>query len=84
VARRLRAHLRRGGIGVYLLSHTINNDTTHLPTSFEFGSHVGAGLRVGARREATVGIALQHLSNAGIKQPNGGVNFVLLNASFPF
>jgi lipid A 3-O-deacylase len=72
------------GIGVYLLSHTINNDTTHLPTSFEFGSHVGAGLRVGARREATVGIALQHLSNAGIKQPNGGVNFVLLNASFPF
>jgi len=71
------------GIGAYLLSHTINNDTTHLPTSFEFGSHVGAGLRLGARREITVGIALQHLSNAGIKQPNGGVNFVLLNASFP-
>ena len=72
------------GFGVHLLSETINNDTTHLPTSLEFGSHVGAGLRVGERREATVGIALQHLSNAGIKQPNGGVNFVLLNASFPF
>ena len=40
------------GIGVYLLSHTINNDTTHMSTSFEFGSHVGAGLRLGrgARR----------------------------------
>jgi hypothetical protein len=72
------------GIGVYLLSDTINNDTTHLATSLEFGSHVGAGLRIGERREATVGIALQHLSNAGIKQPNGGVNFLLLNASFPF
>lgn len=73
-----------GGIGVYLLSHTINNDTTHMSTSFEFGSHIGAGLRLGERRETRVGIAVQHLSNAGIKEPNGGVNFVLLNASFLF
>jgi lipid A 3-O-deacylase len=72
-----------GGIGVYLLSHTINNDVTHMSTSFEFGSHVGVGLRLGERRETRVGIALQHLSNAGIKEPNGGVNFVLLSASFP-
>jgi hypothetical protein len=72
-----------GGIGLYLLSHTINNDVTHMSTSFEFGSHVGVGLRLGERRETRVGIALQHLSNAGIKEPNGGVNFVLLSASFP-
>ena len=72
------------GIGVYLLSHTINNDTTQMSTSLEFGSHVGAGLRLGAQGETRVGIAVQHLSNAGIKQPNGGVNFVLVNASFPF
>jgi hypothetical protein len=72
-----------GGIGLYLLSHTINNDTTHMSTSFEFGSHIGAGLRLGERRETRVGIALQHLSNAGIKEPNGGVNFVVLSASFP-
>ena len=72
------------GIGVYLLSHTINNDTTHMSTSLEFGSHVGAGLRLGPQGETRVGIALQHLSNAGIKEPNGGVNFVLVNVSFPF
>jgi len=72
-----------GGIGLYLLSHTINNDATHMSTSFEFGSHVGTGLRIGERRDIRVGIALQHLSNAGIKEPNGGVNFVLLSASFP-
>jgi hypothetical protein len=71
------------GIGVYLLSHTINNDVTHMSTSFEFGSHVGAGLRLGERRETRVGIALQHLSNAGIKEPNSGVNFLLVSASFP-
>ena len=72
-----------GGIGLYLLSHTINNDVTHMSTSFEFGSHVGAGLRIGERRETRVGIAVQHLSNGGIKEPNSGVNFILLNASFP-
>ena len=71
------------GIGVYLLSHTINNDTTHMSTSLEFGSHAGAGLRLGTGGETRVGIAFQHLSNAGIKQPNGGVNFVLVTASFP-
>ena len=71
------------GIGVYLLSHTINNDVTHMSTALEFGSHAGAGLRLGTRGETRVGIAFQHLSNAGIKQPNGGVNFVLLSASFP-
>ena len=71
------------GIGAYLLSHVINNDTTHMSTSFEFGSHVGAGLRLGEKRDIRVGVSLQHLSNAGIKEPNGGVNFVLLNASFP-
>ena len=72
-----------GGIGLYLLSHTINNDVTHMSTSFEFGSHIGAGLRLGERGETRVGIALQHLSNAGIKEPNSGVNFILLSASFP-
>src|SRR5262252_7702312 len=33
-----RAYLE-GGIGAYVLSKTVNNDSTSLPTSFEFGSH---------------------------------------------
>jgi Lipid A 3-O-deacylase (PagL) len=36
------------GIGVYLLSSTINNDTHQLPSTLQFGSHVGAGLRLQA------------------------------------
>ena len=63
-----------GGIGAYVLSKTVNNDTTSLPTSFQFGSHIGTGL---ALKNASVGVAFQHLSNAGIKQPNGGINFYL-------
>jgi lipid A 3-O-deacylase len=66
------------GIGAYLLSHTINNDNNRLPSALQFGSHIGAGLRLGEARRSSVGLALQHLSNAGIKQPNGGINFYLL------
>lgn len=69
-----------GGIGLYLLSHTISNDANSLPTSVEFGSHVGAGLSFA---KASVGLAVQHISNAGIKQPNGGINFLLLTLSAP-
>src|SRR5262245_58916465 len=63
------------GIGSYLLSKTINNDETRVPSAFEFGSHVGVGVRIGP---GTLGAGLQHISNAGIKQPNGGINLVLL------
>jgi len=68
------------GLGAYLLSHTINNDTNRLPTSLEFGSHLGAGLQLDPR--LSVGLAVQHISNAGIKQPNGGINLYMLTASY--
>ena len=47
-----------------------------MPSAFEFGSHVGAGFSLA--RNHTLGIGLQHLSNAGIKQPNGGIDLVLI------
>lgn len=64
------------GIGPYLLSQTINNEDTRMPSSLEFGSHLGIGFRLA--KDHTLGIGVQHLSNAGIKQPNGGINLVLL------
>ena len=72
-----------GGIGLYLLSKTINNDENRLPSSLEFGSHVGAGFRFSGRHDATIGTAYQHLSNAGIKQPNGGIDLLMATVSFP-
>jgi hypothetical protein len=64
------------GFGGYLLSKSINNDENRVPSAFEFGSHVGVGFRLG--KHHSLGIGLQHLSNAGIKQPNGGIDLVLL------
>src|SRR6266446_6093437 len=68
------------GLGVYLLSHTIHNDTNRLPTSLVFGSHLGAGVQLDPR--LSVGLAVQHISNAGIKQPNGGINLYMLTLSY--
>ncbi|TMI38023.1 MAG: acyloxyacyl hydrolase [Betaproteobacteria bacterium] len=70
------------GLGVYLLSHSIHNDTNRLPTSLEFGSHLGAGVLLDPR--LSVGLAVQHISNAGIKQPNGGINLYMLTTSYRF
>ena len=64
------------GFGGYLLSKTIHNDDTSMPSAFEFGSHLGVGFRLA--KNQTLGIGIQHLSNAGIKQPNGGINLLLL------
>ena len=63
------------GFGGYLLSKTINNDENRLPSSFQFGSHIGVGMKLGP---GTLGVGLQHLSNAGIKQPNGGIDLVFV------
>ena len=64
------------GFGGYLLSKTINNQDTRMPSAFEFGSHLGVGFAL--TKNQTLGIALQHLSNAGIKQPNGGIDLLLV------
>ena len=64
------------GFGGYLLSKTINNDDTRVPSAFEFGSHLGIGISLG--RGHSLGVGIQHLSNAGIKQPNGGIDLLFV------
>ena len=64
------------GFGGYLLSKTVNNEDTRMPSAFEFGSHLGVGFRLA--KNHTIGLGLQHLSNAGIKQPNGGIDLLLV------
>jgi lipid A 3-O-deacylase len=68
------------GFGGYLLSKTINNDVNRLPSAFEFGSHLGVGLALS--KNHTLGVGFQHLSNAGIKQPNGGIDLLLVQYTY--
>jgi len=61
------------GIGVHLLEATSLGDK-HFGTSFQFGDHLGFGYRFGAHGEIDISYRYQHLSNAGIKLPNSGLD----------
>ena len=69
-------------IGLHLLSQQRITAAKEFSTSWQFGDHLGAGLRFGARRQYDLGLRLQHISNASLKRPNPGINFLLLRFAF--
>lgn len=71
-----------GGVGLHLASELYNNNDKHFSTAFQFGDHVGAGYVFSNGLD--LGFRLQHLSNGGIKHPNGGVNYALVRAAYGF
>jgi len=58
------------GIGVALFSGTSAGDQ-QFGSSFNFEDRIGAGLKIGDTQR--VGVRAIHYSNAGIKQPNDGI-----------
>jgi hypothetical protein len=71
-------------VGVHFLTTTSVSDQRKFGSSFQFGDHVGVGLRFGDRGEYDIGYRYQHLSNAGIKEPNQGINFNQLRLQYHF
>lgn len=63
-----------GSIGVRLLSGTHVGERS-LSTAFQFSDQLGLGWQWGAQGRDTLGLRLQHISNADIKKPNPGMNF---------
>ncbi len=63
------------GIGVAAFTSTELEDND-LGSSFQFEDRIGAGLRFSGQE---IGIRALHYSNAGIKQPNGGVEAYTLH-----
>jgi hypothetical protein len=71
------------GVGLHLLSRTSIGDK-QMSTAVQFGSHAGVGYRFGAKGSYEIGYRFQHLSNAGIKKPNAGINFHQLRVQYHF
>jgi lipid A 3-O-deacylase len=71
------------GIGAHLLSHT-SISGREFGSAFQFGDLLGAGWRFGARREYELSLRIEHFSNAGIKQPNRGIEFAMLRIARRF
>ncbi len=72
------------GIGATIADKRYRTPEREFSTRFNFASHLGAGLRLGARRQHEVMLRVQHVSNAGIKHPNPGNNFVQLRYALHF
>ena len=68
-----------GGVGFHLLSETRISGLLDFSTKFQFGNHMGAGYRYG-RYDASM--RLQHLSNAGLRNPNPGINFLQIRLQY--
>ena len=68
------------GIGVAAFENT-QLESNNLGSSFQFEDRIGAGLRFSGQE---VGIRAIHYSNAGIKQPNDGVEAYTLHYRMSF
>jgi lipid A 3-O-deacylase len=72
------------GVGAHFLSETSVSPERRFGSSFQFGSLIGLGMSFGPQRAFDLSYRYQHLSNAGIKAPNQGINFHLLRLGYRF
>ncbi len=70
--------------GVSIGPHYISGAPERQSSGFIFSDNVFGGLRVSITRRAWLnsGIGFRHISNASLKQPNDGVNNIIVNIGF--
>lgn len=64
------------GTGVNRVSPHYRAGDRTFSTSFNFGTQLAAGLAFGLRRAHELSLRIEHFSNAGIREPNPGEDFV--------
>ncbi|RZI77250.1 MAG: acyloxyacyl hydrolase [Variovorax sp.] len=72
------------GIGVSLMDKLYATPERVFSTRFQFTEVLGIGRNFGPTGAHEVSLRLQHFSNAGIKKPNPGENFVRLRYAYHF
>lgn len=73
-----------GGVGVSYTDVRYQSKIKEFSTRFNFGTHVAVGYSFGAQREQEISLRIQHYSNASIKEPNPGENYVQLRYAHAF
>jgi lipid A 3-O-deacylase len=73
-----------GGIGLTMMDHLYVTGSKQFSTRFNFVDVFGFGRSVGADRRQEVSLRIAHISNAQIKQPNPGENFIQLRYGVMF
>lgn len=73
-----------GGIGFSLTDSLYRTPHKTFGTRFNFADHLAVGVNFGERQRHEAALRLQHVSNANIKTPNPGEDFVQLRYSYAF
>jgi hypothetical protein len=73
-----------GGIGLTLLDHLYVTGSKQFSTRFNFVDVFGMGRTFGEHRRHELSLRIAHISNARIRQPNPGENFVQLRYGVMF
>jgi lipid A 3-O-deacylase len=84
---RLSASASRGwyaeiGSGPSVLMPVFQSRSRSFSTEFNFQSHLAIGHTLGAHGEHDLALRIEHFSNAGIREPNPGMNFVSLRYTY--
>lgn len=72
------------GTGVMVTGKTLYNSGTRMGTRWNFISHLGLGMNLGAQRQHELSLRLHHASNAGLQRPNPGLNLLQLRYAHAF
>lgn len=73
-----------GGIGVSMMDNFYRNHGKEFSTRFNFVDVFGVGRSLGADRRRELSVRVAHISNAKLKQPNPGENFLQLRYAVKF
>jgi hypothetical protein len=66
------------GTGVTLIGPAYRTVGRRFSTVLNFGTQLGVGVAFGAQREHEVSLRIEHFSNAGLREPNPGEDFLQL------
>lgn len=72
------------GIGATVMDSIYRTPDREFSTTFQFTEQLGVGRNFGAQGEHELSLRVQHFSNAGIKEPNPGENFVRVRYLYRF
>lgn len=72
------------GTGVTLATERYQSHYKRFSTRYNFATHLAIGANFGAQREHELMLRVEHYSNAGIKHPNPGEDFLQLRYAHRF
>lgn len=72
------------GVGATLMSDLYRTNGKRFSTRFNFGSHIGVGWPLDDRGAQELIVRVEHFSNAGIRHPNPGEDFLQVRYAHRF